>query len=297
MLLPSIDSLRCFVAAARLLNFRKAARSVALTPAAFGQRIKQLEEQLGVALFSRNTRSVLLTGPGIAFRPYAERCIAVAEDAVRAARGDAGPAPLDLIVGTRHELGLSWILPQFGRLEQAHPWLQLHLYFGSGSDLLLRVRTLEIDCAVTSTLLSEPKLDGIRLHREHYRFVAATKLLQKSRFTEDADAARHTLLDIDPGLPLFRYWKDAAGGGRLTFGRYRWLGTIAAIRARVLEQAGVAVLPEYLVRRDIASGRLQPLLSKVVPLHDHFRLVYRADDPRRTIFESLAASLMEVPLQ
>ena len=47
-MLPSIDSLRCFQAAARLLNFRAAARSVALTPAALGQRIQKLEEQLGV---------------------------------------------------------------------------------------------------------------------------------------------------------------------------------------------------------------------------------------------------------
>ena len=42
--LTPLDSLRCFVAAAEHLNFRTAARAVALTPAALGQRIRQLEE-------------------------------------------------------------------------------------------------------------------------------------------------------------------------------------------------------------------------------------------------------------
>jgi len=70
-MLPSIESLRCFTAAAKLLNFRAAARSVALTPAAFGQRIKQLEEQLGTSLFHRTTRSVRLTESGLALLPAA----------------------------------------------------------------------------------------------------------------------------------------------------------------------------------------------------------------------------------
>ena len=59
--IASLDTLRCFVAAARALNFRQAARSVALGPTAFSQRIKALEEQLGRQLFSRATRSVTLT--------------------------------------------------------------------------------------------------------------------------------------------------------------------------------------------------------------------------------------------
>ena len=56
MQLPSIESLRCFVEAARQLNFRSAARLVGLTPAALGQRIRQLEELWETALFVRTTR-------------------------------------------------------------------------------------------------------------------------------------------------------------------------------------------------------------------------------------------------
>jgi LysR family transcriptional regulator, glycine cleavage system transcriptional activator len=298
LLLPSTDALRCFVSAARLLNFRKAARTVSVTPAAFGQRIRHLEEDLGVALFKRTTRSVVLTEAGAALLPYADRCIAAATDCARAARGDVGPQPVDFTIGTRHELGVSWILPQLDQLARERPWMHTHLYFGSGPDLLHHVRTLQIDCGITSTRFMDPKLDSIRLHREDYVFVGARELLKRVPFTRFEHAARHVLLDISAELPLFRYWRDApTASDRVVFARYTWLGAIAAIRLRALAGAGVAVLPEYLVRKDIADGRLRVILPRVVPLHDYFRLVFRADSPNRALLDALAASLAKAPLR
>jgi LysR family transcriptional regulator, glycine cleavage system transcriptional activator len=294
---PSLDNLRCFIAAARLLRFSRAAKSVALTPTAFGQRIKQLEEQVGKSLFARTTRSVTLTEAGLALLPHAERCLAVAEEGVRAARGEIGPPPTDLVLGTRHELGLSWILPQLDALTAERPWLNLHLAFGSAPDLHRHVRTLEIDCAVTSARITDPKLDAIRLHREDDVLVGAATRLARVPLVRPDDAANHVLLDISADLPLFRYWRDAPGAATsVRFAKHTYLGTIAAIRSRVVSGAGVAVLPEYLVRGDLEAGRVKRLLPKVKPLHDHFRLVFRADDPRRVLFESLAASLAKTPL-
>jgi DNA-binding transcriptional LysR family regulator len=109
---------------------------------------------------------VSLTEAGLALVPFAERCLASARDCVRAARGETGPPPTEITLGTRYELGLSWIVPQLEALGRRFPSLDLHLYFGSGRDLLLRVRTMEIDAAVTSTRFSDPKLDAIPLHRE-----------------------------------------------------------------------------------------------------------------------------------
>jgi DNA-binding transcriptional LysR family regulator len=298
-MLPSIDSLRCFTAAAKLLNFRAAARSVALTPAAFGQRIKQLEEQLGTSLFQRTTRSVRLTESGLALLPAAERCLVAAADCVRSgAAGSRSLAPMDVTIGTRHELGLSWILPQLDALTKTQPWLRLHLYFGSGTDILMRVRSMEIECAITSSRLTDPKLDSLRLHREDYVFVGAAALLEKKPLEKPKHADQHTLLDTDVGLSLFRYFRDAPGGGdHLHFGSVVRLGTIEAIRLRLLAQAGVAVLPEYLVRKDIAAGRLAKILPNVTLISDWFRLIFRDDDPRRSIYEQMAKQMSEVPLK
>jgi DNA-binding transcriptional LysR family regulator len=295
---PSLESLRCFVEAARLLRFRAAARAVALTPAAFGGRIRQLEEQVGAPLFHRTTRVVTLTEAGLALLPEARACIAAADRAMRAARGETGPQEVEVVLGTRHELGLSWVLPQLQPLAQSLPWLQLHLYFGSGPDLLLRVRTAEIDCAITSSRFTDPKLDAIRLHREDYAFVGAASLLRKRPLTRAEHAGAHTLFDASAELPLFRYWRDAPGGGdRLHFQRIVRLGSIEAIHRRALDGAGVAVLPFYLVERDLEARRLRRVFPSVEPIHDYFRLVFRADDPKRSVYEKLAARMLESKLQ
>jgi DNA-binding transcriptional LysR family regulator len=294
----SLDSLRCFTEAARLLSFRGAARAVALSPAALGQRIRQLEQELGVAVFHRTTRTVVLTEAGLRLLPYAHKVLAAAEDCVRAGRGTIGPTPVELVIGTRHELGLSWLVPLVDDLQRAIPGLTVHVYFGSGPDLIARVRSLAIDCAVTSARILDPKLDELKLHEERYVFVGAASLLAKQPFRNAKDAHHHTLLDTTDELPLFRYWRDAPGGvDSLEFGGIVKLGTIAAIRLRVLAGQGVAVLPEYFIRKDLKRGALVSVLPRVTPLSDHFRLTFRIDDPRRSLFARLAQQLKDEPLR
>ena len=104
---------------------------------------------------------------------------------------------------------------------------------------------------------TDPKLDAIRLHREDYVFVGAKALLAGARSRATEHAASHTLLDAIAGpaaLPLL-----ARRAGRRRSAALRAivrLGSIEAIRARVAEGAGVAVLPAYLVARDLAARRL-----------------------------------------
>jgi LysR family transcriptional regulator, glycine cleavage system transcriptional activator len=295
---PSFESLRCFVEAARLLNFRAAARAVALTPAALGQRIAQLEGQIGRPLFHRTTRRVTLTEAGLALLGHAQRALEAADACLRAGRGDTGPPPQDLVLGTRHELGMSWIVPMLPLLRRRHPELTIHLYFGSGSDLLIRVRTGEVHCAIGSMRMDDPKLDAVRLHREDYALVGAPALLRRSPLRRPADAVNHALLDERSALPLYAYWRDSAGGhDRLAFGRFVYLGTIAAIRAGALAGDGVAVLPKYLIAADLAAGRLTSILPRVRPLHDFFRLIFRSDDPRRSLYQAIATTMTSQPLR
>jgi len=299
MPLPSMDNLRCFVAAAETLNFRAAAKAVALTPAALGQRVKQLEDEVGHSLFARTTRSVALTAAGLAMLPEARRTLAAADTCLRAARGELGPAPSELVLGTRHELGMSWLLPQLPRLAKQRPDLTLHLYVSFTADLLLRVRTREVDCAVLSARFSDPALDAIALHREDYVFVASKALLARSPLARPEHAAAHTLVDVSAEMPLFRYWREASGamGAGVRFAKVLRMGTLAAIEHLVLRGEGVAVLPEYLVRKRVESGALRVIFPKVKPEFDHFRLVFRADDPRRPDYEALARMLLESPLR
>lgn len=298
MNLPSIESLQCFVEAARLLNFRAAAQAVSLSPAALGQRIRQLEDELEVSLFRRTTRTVVLTEPGLALLPQAVMALNAVQGCAAAVHTEPGAVPLELTLGTRHELGMSWIVPMLPTLSRRHPGMTLHLYFGSGLDLHLRVRTGAIDCAVTSTRLIDPKLDSIRLHQEHYTFMASPKLLKRSSFRRAEDAGNHTLIDINRELPLFRYWRDAPGGiDSMQFGAVLTMGTIAAVRQSIVRSEGVAVLPAYYVGRDLRAKRLTRVMTGVKAMSDYFRLVIRADDPRRSYFDALAETMRSSPLR
>jgi len=295
--LPDLDSLRCFVEAARLLNFRAASRVVGLTPAALGQRIKSLEEQFGVRLFHRTTRRVELTEGGLSLLPQAQATLEAAWSCRPAARGDAGPVEQDVTIGTRHELGLSWLVPMLPLLRERHPGVTFHLYFGSGPDLELRVRTRQIDCAISSRRLTDPRVDGFRVHQEEYVLCAAPSLLEVEPLDSAEDAIRHHLVDIGPELPLSSYYRDALpDDARFRFAGVLHMGTIAAIRSAVLEGAGVAVMPLYLVRHDLDAGTLIRLLPHLEPDHDWFRLIHRGDDTRLSLLRALSATLASQPL-
>ena len=295
--LPSLENLRCFEAAARTENFRAAARLVALTPAAFGQRIKQLEAQLGAELFARTTGSIRLTAEGEALLPQARKVLVEAGECVRVVRGEHGAPPLSLTIGTRFELGLSWLLELLPALEHELPHLRLDLYFGSGPDLLARLSGGQLDGVVTSARLPDPSLEGEVLHEERYVFVGAAELLEQSPFRRRRDAARHRLLDVDAELPLYRYLRDAPGlRGPMSFAEHRYLGLGEAIKRRVLAGDGVAVLPEYMVEAELRDESLIQLLKRIELLRDHFRLVFRSGDLRRERFFELAEALRGHPI-
>ena len=275
-MLPDLESLRCFEAAATHLNFRVAAKTVALSPAAFGDRIKRLEDQLAAPLFVRTTRRVALTAAG----------------------HDRGPIPYELTVGTRFELGLSRITPALQPLAALRPERTLHLVFGDSDDLVARVRNGLLDCAVTSARLTVAGLSYEVLHEEDYVFVGSAALLARTPLSRAAHATAHVLLDTAADLPLFRYFLDARGRGEAwTFGRIEYLGTIGAIRLRMLQRAGVAVLPRYFVAGDLASGKLVEILPRVRLQRDAFRLVWRSGHAHEQALRLLAADLAKRPLR
>jgi DNA-binding transcriptional LysR family regulator len=270
--LPSIESLRCFYSAAHHLNFRRAAREVGLTPTAFSERIQRLEGELDCSLFARTTRRVELTTRGLALLPVAARALAEVQACVEAVR-TPGTLETRLAVGTRFELGLSWLVPGFIELERRMPHLVLDTYFGSGEDIVNRLDRGLLDCIVTSAPLARDAWHTEVLHPETYEFVGSARLLRERPFARVSDSRNHTLLDVDETLPLARYLLSTQPG--LAFSRVRACGAGAAIVERVLAGAGIAVLPTYMIQRELATKRLIPVLPRVRLLTDSFRLLYR----------------------
>lgn len=295
-MLPDLESLRCFDEAARCLNFRVAASRVHLSPAAFSDRIRRLEDQLGAPLFERTTRRVTLTGAGQRLADHARRCLDLAGRCAEVATG-AEATPFALRIGTRYELGLSWLVPALGPLREARPERTIHLGFGEGEDLLARLHKGELDAVVSSLRLVRPGLETAPLHAEGYVFVGARRHLTRQPLRSAADASAHTLFDTLPDLPLFRYFRDARPPlEQWGFAHVELLGTIGAVRHRVREGAGVAVLPRYFVEEDLHRKVLLPILPETALPQDWFRLVWLAGHPHAAALRALAAELAQRPL-
>ena len=293
MELPDLESLACVDALARTLRFSIAARSRFLSAAAFGKRVQQAEAQLGVVLFERTTRKVTLSEAGMALLPRLRELLGRAE--ALAGAGAGGPVPVELTLGTRHELGMSWLFPARRALMQSMPHVTLHLRFGDTEELERALLTLRADAIVTSHAPSTARLEVLPLVREDYAFVAAPRLLARNPFARPADAPQHVLVDLHDDLPLFSYLR--ATGLPLRFHRVLSLGTIEAARQAVRDGEGVAVLPRYYVEGDLDKGRLARLLPRAKLAHDFFRLGFRADDARRPLFAAIAQVLASRPLR
>jgi LysR family transcriptional regulator, glycine cleavage system transcriptional activator len=193
---------------------------------------------------------------------------------------------------------MSWLVPALSDLEKARPERTLHVYFSNGADLLDRTEDGSIDAMISSQRLTSARVAYASLHEEGYVFVGAPRLLDRRPLRRPEEAAAHTLLDTSPELPLFRYFLDAHPQGEVwAFGRHAYLGTIAAIRHRVLEGAGVAVLPRYFIRDDLKQKRLKALQGRVKLQSDFFRLVWRAGHPRARELTDLAEALRRRPLR
>ena len=289
-----LDSLCCFDAAATTLNFRAAAERVHLSPAAFSDRLRRLEEQLETPLFRRTTRRVDLSEAGRTLLPLAREVLAGAERMREAARGPSRRTSYELFIGTRYELGLSWLCPALPALERRHPERLIHLYNGDTPELLHRLERGDLDAVVASMRLTSPRLSYAALHVEEYDFVAATPCLSRR---EEARAV--VLVDVSRDLPLFRYFLDARPDAEpWPFARVTCMGGIGNIRRTVLDRPGrVAVLPRYFIQADLAAGRLVRLFPRVSLRSDAYRLVWRSDHPRAPELHALAAELRERPLR
>lgn len=294
MQVPDLESLRCFDAVATTLRFRTAAARVHLSPAAFSDRIRRLEETLGVALLRRSTRSVTLTAAGSGLLPHARELLAAADRLCLVATGDFRQPPYELVVGTRYELGLSWLCPALEALARKRPERTIHLYNADSPDLTGRLDRGELDAVVASMRLTSPRLRYAALHPEHYVFVGVERCVRRRE-----DALGLTLVDVTSDLPLFRYFLDALPDAEpWPFARTEFLGGIGNIRRRLGDGGGrVAVLPRYFISGELAAGRLVTLMPRIKPRSDSFRLVWRAGHPREAELMALAADLREHPLR
>lgn len=144
MQLPSLSAFRVFDAAAKAGSFVKAAEQLHVTHGAVSRQIRQLEENLGLALFERRNRAVFLTDAGRALQGTTASVFEQLEGAVQRLRQAAHDDVL--VLSCEPTIAMKWLIPRLPAFQRAHPDIQLHLSAAggpidvhkSGVDLALR---------------------------------------------------------------------------------------------------------------------------------------------------------------
>lgn len=147
--MASIRTLQTFLAAARLGSFAAAGAEVGLTPAAVGLQVRALERELGVPLFDRSARAVVLNPQG------RQRVAAVAElverwQALQARHAAGDGLGGTVVMGALVSALMGAFADALWSLKRRHPALEVKLLAGQSADFMARVEAGELDAAVVA---------------------------------------------------------------------------------------------------------------------------------------------------
>lgn len=251
--LPSLNGLRAFEAAARHLSFTHAAQELNVTQTAISHQIRRLEEELGIRLFIRQSRSLALTPqaaeylPGIraAFqdlRTATDRLLRKGDDRV-------------LTISTLTSLAVKWLLPRLSTFQEKHPEIDVRI---TTSTELVDFRTSNVDAAIRYGQGRWPGLDAEWLMAEHLFPVCSPKLLTGERALRRPEDLEHaTLLHTSSTIDDWRLWFTAAGlPAHLSQKRGLTFDLAFMTVQAAIDGLGVAMGHTAYVADDVANGRL-----------------------------------------
>lgn len=248
--LPPLAAIRVFEAAARHQNFTAAAVELAMTQAAVSYQIKLLEERVGVLLFWREKKRVILTDAGQRVAPALSQAFdAIDSSFAQLRREDATM----LTISTTSTFANVWFAWRLGGFQMAHPEMAVRL---DVRDALVDFARDDVDVAVRAGRAPSPGVESELLLRIDFTPMCSPAFLKQHGPIEPIDLLR--LQQISPQDPWWEYWLREAGVDVPT-GPIRpgvRLDSQATEGSAAMAGQGVAMLTPYFWRNDIAEGRL-----------------------------------------
>jgi len=280
--LPPLGTLRAFEAAARHLSFTRAAEELSVTQAAISHQIRALEERLGVTLFKRQNRNLLLTDAGQAYLPSVREAFEALERATeRLVKHDSQGA---LMASVLPSFAAKWLVPRLGRFRDQHPEIDVRL--STDHNLVDFART-EFDVAIRYAQGAQSGLEAVKLMTEDVFPVCSPRLLRGPRpLKKPADLQYHTLLHDDFRVD-WRLWLMAAGVKGVDPTRGPTFTDSGMVLQAAAEGQGVALARSVLASEDLASGRLVKPFDVSLPADWAYYLVYppaSRDSPKIVAF-------------
>ena len=236
-----LGRLEVFVAVAETGSMTAAARKVHLTQPAVSRNIKQLEEDLGVALFDRRGRGLALTQAGRALVSRASALLDQSRQLERHARRAAERSYFDVRIGTVDSVA-TYLFPQVIRpLREAFAELEVKFYTGRTVSLLKRVEAGELDMVIVAWS-GEPDFDQVeRIGRYDLQFYAHKDAFPEIEGVEDEEEVLTCpLVQLEPlpGQPTLISEEMAT---------FALAGSLATVKSMVLGGFGVGSLLHFML--------------------------------------------------
>jgi len=255
------DKLRIFHAAAQAGSFTHAGDTLHMSQSAVSRQVSALEHDLGVPLFHRHARGLLLTEQGeLLYRTAGD--VLMKLEAVQTSLTDSKEKPTGALrVTTTVGLGSTWLTSRIRNFIDLYPEVDLHLIFDD-DELDLGMR--EADVAIRLRQPTQPDLIQRKLFTVHFHVYAAPEYLQRFGAPSSIDDLdNHRIVTFGEQAPAYlrsMNWLETAG--RVTASPRRSVlkaNNIVAIKRAVQSGVGIAMLPDYII--DMSTS-LVPVMTE-----------------------------------
>lgn len=295
------EDILAFLEVVKSGSFTAAAARLALSKSVISDRVRNLENALGVELLRRTTRSVTPTERGAELFETLSPLVQGVEEAVDAAAAKDGPITGRLRMTAPVSFGMAYLTPVISAFAQAHPELEIALDFddravdiiGAGYDLAVRIGHLS-----DSALMARKLCDSDRVvccspaYAKRHGLPASVEDLSRHATIDYANTHASRLWRFEPAEP--------GGEVRVIETRSRIVANNGeAMRDMAIAGLGITVLPRFIVAEALRSGALIAVLQDTAPTCYAIYAVYPPTRhmPRklRAMIDHLAAAFAGTP--
>ncbi|MDH6267190.1 LysR family glycine cleavage system transcriptional activator [Rhizobium sp. SG_E_25_P2] len=274
--LPALTAMKIFEVVGQTRSFTRAAERLNLTQSAVSRQVRNLEEQLGEALFIRRHHDLELTESGAELYATLQDALHNVELTVRSIMEKSSGARLRL--NAPPTFARRWLMPRLPSLRAAMPDVDISI----STDLQdnLGERSL-LDCAIRFGDGEWPLMQVSHLMNERHVAVCAPSLLHGASAITGADLSRFTFLHVlassNQRYLTWRHWLDAAGLAEVdTRGGLEFDLLDLAIEAAV-NGMGVTVADRHMITPQLEQRLLTTIMDVEVPGHQSYWLVTRRE--------------------
>tara|TARA_Y100000814_G_scaffold3183_2_gene3612 strand:- start:4808 stop:5716 length:909 start_codon:yes stop_codon:yes gene_type:complete len=287
---PSIKQIRYICAVAEYKHFSKAAEACFVTQSTLSAAIQDLESQLGVIIFERSKKSVLITPSGEKLLDQARKILGEIEDFVSLAKMSQDALTGDIRLGVIPTIG-PFILPGLLKeLRESYPKLGLYLKEDLSAKLYRHLQQGELDLIILAFPYSLPEMETVSLFKDEFLLcLPVGHKLEKSKQVKQSQLQGQSLLLLEEGHCLRDHALEACKLEKADTNLVYQGTSLHTLVHMVANGLGVTLLPQIAVAADVlGETKLQLRKFTNENVSREIGLAWRKSDPRRDEYFLLA---------